>query len=443
MARLAIGKPCSRLLQFSEIWGNRRLASEQTSAGPRKSWVALAAGIVVVVAVVLILASRDQAPEVQIANVKRESLSASISCNGKVEPIEPFISRAQFATFIQKVEVTEGQSVRKGQTLLVLDSETQKTQLAKARADLLTAQEQLRDALAGGPPDQVAQVNADLRKAQIALADLQKKQEELQKLVAAKAATQDELDQNASKLAEQNATVQMLEQKKAALAAEAGVNRQSAQLAVEEQEDLIQTLQGYVRSATVISPIDGTLYSLPKRIGDYVQVGEPLAQVADLRHVRVRAFVDEPDLGVLAPGQTAEITWDGLPGHVWYGKTEAVPEQVTMLGVRSVGEVLCSVQNDNMKLIPNVNVDVKIQWSDQDSVLVVPRGAVHGDPPNYFVFVMDSDDTLHQRAIKLGIANPTEFQVVAGLEEGDRVALTGDVALRDGMSAHPVEAGQR
>ena len=275
------------------------------------------------------------------------------------------------------------------------------------------------------------------------MADLQKKQEELQKLVAAKAATQDELDQNTSKLAQENVTIEMLKQKKATLATQASVSQQSAQLAIEEQQDLIQTLQGYVRSATVTSPLDGTLYSLPKHAGDYVQVGEPLAQVADLHHVRVRAFVDEPDLGVLAPGQTTEITWDGLPGYVWSGKTESVPKQVTMLAVRSVGEVLCSVKNDNLKLIPNVNVDVKIQWTNQDSVLVVPRGAVHGDPPNYFVFVMDNDDTLHQRAIKLGIANPTEFQVVAGLDEGDRVALTGDVALRDGMSAHPVEAGQR
>ncbi|HEV2288898.1 MAG TPA: efflux RND transporter periplasmic adaptor subunit [Candidatus Acidoferrales bacterium] len=419
------------------------MASEQTNAGPRKSWVVVAGGIVVVVTVVLILASRDQAPEVQVAKVKRENLSASISCNGKVEPIEPFVPRAQFATFIQKAEVTEGQSVHKGQVLLVLDANAQKTQLAKAQADLLAAQERLRDALAGGPPDQVAQLDADLRKAQIDLADLQKKQEELQKLVAAKAATQDELDQNGSKLAQQSATVEMLEQKKTAIAAQAAVSQQSARLTIEEQQDLIQTLQGYVRSATVISPIDGTLYSLPKHAGDYVQVGEPLAQVADLRHVRVRAFVDEPDLGVLAPGQTAEITWDGLPGYVWNGKTEAVPKQVTTLAVRSVGEVLCSVQNDNMKLIPNVNVDVRIQWSNQDSVLVIPRGAVHGDPPNYFVFVMDNDGTLHQRAIKLGIANPTEFQVVAGLQEGDRVALSGDAALRDGMSAHPVEAGQR
>lgn len=419
------------------------MASEQTGARPRKSWVALAAGIVVVVAVVLVLASRDQAPEVQIAQVKRESLSASISSNGKVEPIEPFVSRAQFAAFIQKVEVTEGQSVHKGQVLLVLDAASQKMQLAKAQADLLTAQELLRNAHAGGLPDQVAQMNADLRKARIDLADLQKAQEELKKLVAAKAATQDELDRNASKLAQENSTIEMLEQKKAALAVQAGVNEQSAQLAVEEERDLVQTLEGYVRSATVVSPLDGTLYSLPKRAGDYVQVGEPLVEVADLHHVRVRAFVDEPDLGVLAPGQAAEITWDGMPGYVWNGKTEAVPKQVTTLGVRSVGEVLCSVQNDNMRLIPNVNVDVKIEWSEQNSVLVVPRGAVHGDGANHFVFVMDGNDTLHQRAVQLGIANPTEFQVTSGLQDGERVALTGDIVLRDGMSAHPVEAGQR
>ena len=65
--------------------------------------------------------------------------------------------------------------------------------------------------------------------------------------------------------------------------------------------------------------MDGTLYSLPVKAGDYVTVGQLLAEMADLHRVRVRAFVDEPDLGHLAPNQTVQITWDArsnLAGRV-------------------------------------------------------------------------------------------------------------------------------
>jgi membrane fusion protein (multidrug efflux system) len=103
--------------------------------------------------------------------------------------------------------------------------------------------------------------------------------------------------------------------------------------------------------------------------------------------------------------------------------------------------VLCSVQNSNLKLIPNLSVDVRIQWGQRQNVLVVPRGAVHTNGTKHFVFVV-SDDTLHQREVQLGIANPTVFEVLSGLKEGDRVALSGDINLRDGMTVNPVEAGR-
>lgn len=390
------------------------------------------------VALVLVLANRDQAPEVQVAQVRRENLSASIASNGKVEPIQPSVARAQFVTFVDNVRATEGQTVHKGEVILVLNADDAKAQLANTRAELLVAQEQLRSARAGGPADQLAQINGDLRKAQINLAGLQKTQNALKQLVAEKAATQDELDQNASKVAQAQATVATLEQQKAALAAQANVSAQSAGLSIQRDRDLIATLMHDVNSATVVAPLNGTLYSLPVHSGDYVQVGQVLAQMADLHFVRVRAFVDEPDLGVLAPNQPVDITWDALPGRVWTGRTETVPKQVTTLQLRSVGEVLCSVANNNLELIPNINVDVKIEVSRRQNTLVVPRGAVHTDGSKHYVLVVD-DNTLHRRDVDVGIANPTEFEVISGLKDGERVALSGDITLRDGMNVHPAE----
>lgn len=416
------------------------MSPERTaSVPPKKRWIAWVAGAAVLVAVVLVLANRDQSPEVQIAQVKRQNLSASITSNGRVEPVQPFVAVAQYTTSVESVNVLEGQAVRKGQVLLVLDSRIPRQELDKARGDLLSAQEQLR--VAGGPPGQVAQTEGDLRKARINLESLQKNQDALTKLVAEKAATQAELEQNQLKIAEEEATVQTLEQQKAALAAQAQVNVQSARLAEQQARSRIAMLRNEIASSTVKSPVDGTLYSLPAYWSEYVTEGAQLAYVADLHHVRVRAFVDEPDLGKLAPNLPVEITWDGLPEHTWSGRTETVPKQVTMQGPRSVGEVLCSVENSNLKLIPNLNVDVRIVWSQRQSSLVVPRGAVHTEAEQHFVFVVN-DDTLHRQPVQLGISDPTVFEVVSGLKEGQQVALSGDITLRDGMTVHPAGLSQ-
>ena len=408
---------------------------------PKKRWVAWIAGAVVLVVLVLVLASRDQAPQIQFVTVQRQNISASITSNGKVEPVQPFVAFAQFTTTVERLNVAAGQNVRQGEILLVLNSDTPKQELTKARSDLLTAESELRDAQMGGPPGQVAQMQGELAKAQINLRNLQQTQESLKRLVAEKAAAQAELQQNQIQIEQAQASVESLEKQKAAMAAVARTNEQSARLAEQQANSQIAVYEKQVKSATVTSPISGTLYSLPVFIGKYVTAGEPLAEVADLRDVRVRAFVDEPDLGVLAPGQDVLITWDGLPGHIWAGKTETVPKEVTTQEVRNVGEVLCSVQNDNLKLIPNLSVDVRIQWGQRQNVLVVPRGAVRFSGTKHFVFVV-SDGALHQHEVQLGIANPTVFEVLSGLKEGDRVALSGEISLRDGMTVNPVEASR-
>jgi HlyD family secretion protein len=411
------------------------------SVPPKKRWIAWLAGGAILVAVVLILANRDQAPEVQVAQVQRENLSASITSNGKVEPVQPSVAIAQYSTSVDRVNAVAGQAVRKGQVILVLNSYQPRQGLDRARAQLLAAQEQIRDAPTGGPPQQVAQLDGDLQKAKISLASLESNQEVLKKLVAEKAATKDELRQNQIQVAEAQASVRSLQQQIAALASQTQIGLQSAQLAEQQARSEIAMFEREIAAATVKSPINGTLYSLTVYWGEYVQVGTVLSGIADLHDVRVRAFVDEPDLGVLAPNLPVQITWDGLPGHVWYGRTETVPKQVTTQGVRSVGEVLCSIQNSNLDLIPNLSVDVKIEWSERQNTLVVPRGAVHADGAQHFVFVV-SDDTLHRRAVQLGIADPTVFEVLSGLNEGERVALSGDITLRDGMTVHPVEINQ-
>ena len=69
----------------------------------------------------------------------------------------------------------------------------------------------------------------------------------------------------------------------------------------------------------------GTLYSLPVKVGQHVRTGDSLAEVADLTLVRVRAFIDEPELGSVEPGQAVVVTWDALAGRSWSARTLTVP----------------------------------------------------------------------------------------------------------------------
>jgi HlyD family secretion protein len=402
-----------------------------TSALSRRLWIVVGGAIALTVLLVF-LGGRGSPARVAVVDVKRESLSSAISTNGKVEPVTPHSFRARYPTFVARVFVVEGQQVKRGQMLFSLDDTEVQADLAQARADLAAQQEALNVAKAGGYASQAAKATADLQKAQASRDQLRRDNEVLTKLVTEKAATPEELQQNRLQLSQAESDVQATEKVKQTLEKQAKLDEGRVALQVEHSRATVSDLEERLNSAHGSAPIDGTLYSLPIRQGDFVKAGDLLAELADLHQVRIRAFIDEPELGQIDVNQSVEILWDAHPDRVWNGKTEILPKQVVTRGTRSVGELLCSVSNDRLDLLPNTTVDVRIHVSERPSALVVPRGAVSIDGDNRYVFRVQ-DNRLHRVSVKVGVANPTSMEVLSGLNEGDVVALPGEAALKDNL----------
>ncbi len=407
-----------------------------TSALGRRLWI-LVGGLLLLIAFLVFIGGRGSTARVAVADVVRENMSSVVSTNGKVEPIMPRTFRAGYPTFVERVFVVEGQQVKRGQNLFALDDTEVRADLAQARADLAAQTEALNVAKAGGHASQVAKATADLQKAEASRDELQRENAALTKLVAEKAATPEELQQNRLQLTQAEADVQSFKKTKQTLEQQAQLDQGRLALLVEHARVAVQDLEERVESAHGIAPFDGTLYSLPIHQGDFVKAGDLLAEMADLHKVRIRAFVDEPDLGQIQVNQPVEIHWDAHPDLVWTGKTEVLPKQVVTRGTRSVGELICSVSNDRLDLLPNTTVDVRIHISERPETLVVPRGAVFIDGDKRYVFQVE-DNRLHRRIIKVGIANPTMIEVLSGLSEGDEVALPGEVALKQNLRIIPV-----
>jgi len=399
-----------------------------------KQWKILAGallGTALLLATYKLYSKRDAIPTVRIVRPSRATLIDNITSNGKIEPIEPHIFRSELDSFVIRAVAKEGQQVRRGQVILILDANQLRADLAMMRNQLLEAQEGLRDARAGGEPDQKAQLAGDLRVAKAEVDRLQQRQEALERLLANHASTSDEVSQNATYLERARTTLDVLQKRQRDFADRATVLEQRFALHVQEVHERIHLLEDRLQSATVTSPINGTLYSFPLREGGFVRMGDVMAEMADLHKVRLRAFVDESDLGQLKLNQSVKITWDALPDRTWTGKTEQIPQQVIARGTRSIGEVLCSVDNEKLELLPDVNVDVQILVQQKNDALAVPRGAIRTEQGKHFVLVVDGEH-LRRREVVLGMADPTSYEVVSGLGEDDQVALSSNLDLRDG-----------
>lgn len=375
---------------------------------------------------------------VRAERVARQDIASVISTNGKIEPIQHFEAHAPAPATVKRVLVKEGDHVRAGQLLVQLDDADARAQAAKALALLRSAEADLQGVQSGGTHEEVLTNRAELAKAQAEHTEARRNLEAVQRLQQSGGASPAEVQVAQQRLAKAEADVQLLEAKLNGRFSNPEVTK--VQASAEQARAAYAAAQDLLKNTNIRSESAGTVYQLPVKAGAYVNSGQLLVQVADLQRVQVRAFVDEPEIGRLAKGQTVDVKWDAIPGRTWEGAVSRVPTVVTMVGTRTVGEITCEVPNADRKLLPNVNVNVNIITAHDSSTLTVARESVHTTAGKRYVYRI-VDDKLQSLEVQTGITSLTRVEVVSGVGEGERIALGAVNAqpLHNGMEVKVVE----
>lgn len=381
---------------------------------------------------------RNTVVAVRTEKVARQNIASVISTNGKIEPVSNFEAHAPAPATVKRVLVNEGDHVKAGQLLLELDDADARAQAAKALAQLRSAEADQQAVKSGGTHEEVLTTQADLSKAMAERDEAQRNLQAITKLQQNGAASPAEVEAAQNRVKKADTDVQLLQSKLSGRYSTPEVEK--AQANVVQARAAYQAAQDLLKNAIVRAPFEGTVYQLPVKQGSYVPAGQLLVQVAKLETVQVRAFVDEPEIGRLAKGQKVEIRWDAIPGRVWQGELTRVPTVVTNVGTRTVGEITCTIDNFDRKLLPNVNVNVSIVTAQHLDTLTVSREAVHESEGKRYVFKI-VDHKIEAQDVQTGLASLTRVEITKGLTEGMEVALGAVNAqpLRTGMEVKVVE----
>jgi len=396
------------------------LNGNSSERAPRRWWLTGLAILAAVAILAAFVSRRDDGVPVRIAEVEQGKIRSVVSTNGKIETVNNFEAHAPQATSVQRVLAKEGDPVKKGQLLVVLDDADALAQAARAQTQLKTAQADLAAIERGGIQEDVLNLDLQLVRARTDLDSAKHNLDALKKLQQQGAASTGEVREAENNLARANAQVEFLRQKQTKRYSNAEVARVHAQQA--EAQAAYNAAQDILAKSNVRAPFDGIVYSLPVKQGGFVNSGDLLLQVADLRKVAVRAFVDEPDVARLAPGDPIEITWDAVPGRIWHATVTSVPSTVRLRGSRNVGETTSVVDNKDLKLLPNINVSVAIVAAEHDNVLVVPREAVRTDDSTPYVLQVVGHQ-LKRRNVETSLSNLTQVEIARGLSAKDVIAI--------------------
>jgi HlyD family secretion protein len=412
------------------------MAELTESAPPRDRlkprWIIVIGVSLASLALVLWLSFRKVPVQVRAARAIRETITASIATNGRIEPINNFEAHAPIATTVKRLEIIQGASVKAGQLLLQLEDAEARAQLARAQSQLKGAQTGLQAITGGGTQEEILTSQNALVKARADRDTAQRNLQAMQRLLQTGAASQAEVESAAAQVRVADANVHMLEQKLHDRFSKDEIGH--AQSQVTEAQASVAAASDLVRNMNVVSPFAGMAYNLPVRKDSFVAAGDMLVEVADLHKVRVRAYVDEPEIGRLQVGQQVEVTWDALPGRSWKGTVEYLPTNVVKYNTRMVGEVTCILDNADLKLLPNTNVAVSIIQASHDNALTVPREAVRQDSEGKYVFQV-VNGTLKRRNVQTSISNLTHVEITRGIPNDAVVALgaLNMQPLRDGL----------
>jgi HlyD family secretion protein len=387
----------------------------------RRWWIPALAIIAAVIVLAAFVSRRDDGIRVRTAVVEQTAIRSVVSTNGKIEPVDNFEAHSPVSTSVQRVLVKEGDAVKAGQLLVVLDDTDARAQAARAQAQLTGAQADLNASEHGGNQEEVLTLEAQMVKARTDRDSAQRNLDALKQLEKQGAASAGEVLEAQNALARADAQLNFLKQKQTKRYSNQELDRVKAGRT--EAQATYDAAQNVLSKSNVRAPFDGIVYSLPVKQGSFVAAGDLLLQLADLRKVMVRAFVDEPDVGRLAPGDPIEVTWDAVPGRIWRSRITAIPSTVRLRGSRNVGETTSVVDNKDLKLLPNINVGVTIVAAEHDNVLVVPREAVRMDDGRPYVLQIAGHE-LKRRNVETSLTNLTQIEVKSGLAAKDLIAVS-------------------
>jgi RND family efflux transporter MFP subunit len=367
--------------------------------------LALLAGV----ALILILPlwrSRTPPPKVEIAEVARGPLQVKVATNGKIEPLDEAEVEVRARLDGRVLEIPDpGTHVDANDVVLRIDDAPVASDLAKAESDRLAAQESLRSA----------------RHEHAVLSDRFATDKEL---YGQGALTREKYAESEAALKDAAGRVESLER-------EVPLRVQALELRIEE-------LKSKLTSAVLHAPFEGTVYRTEAKKGKVVKEGDSLLWIADLTRLRVRANVDQVDLGRVKKEQKVLIGSNAFPGKSWTGYVTEIVPHVVVKESRSISEGLAILEPPTYGLVPGMTVDVDIIVAESSDVLQVPAESVFTNGGGKsFVYRVDGH-RVRQTPVEVGLASVSSIEVRKGLEEGDAVVVGPIRDLGDGMKVEVV-----
>jgi HlyD family secretion protein len=408
---------------------NRRLSA---SSGCCHAVVALTAVALLLIAAGCSSEKGDAEPivTVQATPVEKEAIQHVINTQAILFPRQQAAIVPKISAPVQKFLVKRGSAVRQGQLLAVLENRDLSAAAQDTRGAYDQAQASYETTTGASLPEEIQKAEADAQQAQQALDAQEKVFQSRQQLFEQGALPRKELDQSRVDFTQAKNQYAIAKQHLDALLAIGKAQELKAAAGqLESAKGKYMGAAAQLSYSEIRSPINGVITDRPLYAGEMASSGSALLTVMDISSVIAKAHIPQSEAAALKVSDKGTMTVPGMERPI-DGKITVVspaldPNSTTV-------EVWFEAKNPKQALKPGTSVQLSLTAQTVKDALVIPLNSVlTASDGATTVLLAGSDGRAHQKAVKLGIRNGEDVQVLEGLSENDKVVSSGAYGLPD------------
>ncbi len=400
--------------------------------GPKASHIAMAAGGAAVVALILWAVLGDHRKTMRIdssnaiiATVTRGEFNDYMRVNGQVAPISVVQLSPEEGGIVREKVAEEGAKVKAGDVILRLSNSSLDLQILNAEAELAEKQNLLRNTQVTMQQDKLSneqermQLTMDTERKHRTASQYERLYGERlishEKYIQAK----EDYDLSARKL-------QLVEERLRQDSIYRSVQMEQMEENLANMRKNVLLIRERKAKLNVTAPIDGELGLLDAELGQSISAGQMVGQISDLSDYKIEAKIDEHYIDRVVSGLPAQFDKQG--GKFNLRVRKVYPE--VRDGRFRTDFVFDGERPDNIRTGQTYYID--LQLGEPTESVMIPRGTFFQATGGQWIFVLDAEGKhAYRRNIRIGRQNPQTYEVLEGLEAGEKVITSGYEAYGD------------
>jgi multidrug efflux pump subunit AcrA (membrane-fusion protein) len=373
---------------------------------------------------------KEPSVSVQVAPVEKTTIEHTITTQAILFPRQQAAIVPKISAPVQKFLVKRGSPVHAGELLAVLENRDLTAAAEDTKGAYDQAEATYETTTAASLPEDIQKAEADEQQAKQVLDAQEKVFESRQQLFDQGALPRKELDQSRVDITQaRNQYAIAKKHLDALMAIGKPQTLKSAKGQLESAKGKYLGAEAQLSYSEIRSPIDGVITDRPLYPGEMAAAGTPLLTVMDISFVIAKAHIPQSDAAVLKVGDNGTMTVPGIEEPI-EGKVTVVspaldPNSTTV-------EIWLEAKNPKHALKPGTSVQLSLTAQTIKDALVVPASAVVTAPDGTpTVMIAGADGRGHQKAVKLGLRNGDDMQILDGVTANDKVVATGAYGLPD------------